>query len=66
MKYKNIVHKVSNYATDELNRVLNSYGQAGFRLVNVIMAENKYDINVMYLFFTKEMVSEDRKEDEGK
>ena len=53
MKYENIVAVVSNYATDQLAKVLEHHGQNGFELVNVVMAKNQYNCNVMYLFFTK-------------
>ena len=58
MKYENTVITVSNYATDELPKVLLKYGELGFKLVNTIMAKNKYDVDVMYLFFTREKVGE--------
>lgn len=54
MKYENIVEVVSNYATNQLPKVLEDYGQNGFQLVNAIIAKNKYDCDVMYLFFTKQ------------
>ena len=55
MEYENEVVQVSNYATDSLQDTLTKYGQAGFRLVNVIMAQNRYSVEVMYLFFTREI-----------
>lgn len=55
MKYENIVVQVSTYATDYLQETLMKYGQLGFKLVNVTMAKNKYDVDVMYLFFTREL-----------
>jgi hypothetical protein len=55
VKYQNIVVTVSNYATKYLDETLDDYGQQGFELVNVVMAKNKYMLDVMYLFFTKEM-----------
>ena len=55
MKYENIVITISNYVTDHLQDTLTKGGQAGFKLVNVTMAENKYGVNVMYLFFTREL-----------
>ena len=55
MIYSNIAVQVSNYATDWLNKTLMEYGNMGFKLVNVVMAKNKYNIDVMYLFFTKEV-----------
>ena len=58
MQYQNIVVKVSNYATPNLDEVLAQYGRVGFKLVNVVMAVNEYGCEVMYLFFTKEMVGE--------
>lgn len=58
MKYENEVVQVSNYATDSLQDTLTKYGQAGFRLVNVVMAQNRYSVEVMYLFFTRELGDE--------
>ena len=55
MKYENEVIQVSNYATNSLQDTLTKYGQAGFKLVNVIMAQNRYSVEVMYLFFTREI-----------
>lgn len=55
IEYENIVIPVSNYATDSLQDTLTKYGQSGFKLVNVAMAENKYGVDVMYLFFTREL-----------
>lgn len=54
MKYTNIVVTVSGYATDSLQKTLKEAGEGGFKLVNAILAKNKYNIDVMYLFFTKE------------
>ena len=53
--YDNIVIPVSAYATNELPEVLSTYGGQGYQLVNVTMAENHYDVMVMYCFFTKEI-----------
>lgn len=55
MSYQNIVIPVSNYATDGLQQTLTEWGKRGFKLVSVIMAKNKYSVDVMYLFFTKEV-----------
>lgn len=55
MKYENIVAVVSNYATDELPKALERHGQNGFQFVNSVIAKNKYFVDVMYLFFTKEI-----------
>lgn len=54
MKVSNTVTIVSNYATKELGRVLNDYGCKGYKLVSVQMANNRYGVTSMYLFFTKE------------
>lgn len=61
MKYNNISVVVSNYATDALNKTLYDCGQLGFKLVNTIIAKNKYDVDVMYLFFTKPIDNESEK-----
>ena len=45
---------VSNYATDELQRVLTQYNEAGYRLVTALLAKNRYNTDVMYLFFTRD------------
>ena len=55
MKYENIVVQVSNYATDCLKDTLMKYGQCGFKLVNVTIANNRYGVDIMYLFFTREL-----------
>ena len=55
MKYENVYCQVSNYNTDALQKTLLRYGEQGFKLVNTMMAKNKYGVNVMYLFFTKEV-----------
>lgn len=54
MKYKNIVTVISNYATYTLAETLENYGNQGYRLVNVVVANNVHNIPVMYCFFTKE------------
>ena len=54
MKYTNIVVTVNGYATDSLQKTLKETGERGFKLVNAMLAKNKYNIDVMYLFFTKE------------
>lgn len=58
MKYENIVITISNYATLDLSKMLYEYGQMGFKIVNVVMAKNTYGVEVMYLFFTKELVGD--------
>ena len=54
MKFSNIVDTVSNYATPDLERDLEYYGDKGYKLVSVQIAKNKYGAEVMYLFFTRE------------
>lgn len=58
MKYQNIVIPVTNYATNWLNETLQEYGNKGFKLVNVVMAKNQYNCDIMYVFFTKEIERE--------
>lgn len=53
MKYQNTVVTISNYATNALKETLERYGELGFKLVNVVMAKNQYDVDTMYLFFIK-------------
>ena len=50
----NQVAIVSNYATGALQKTLDVYAENDYKLVNTILAENKYGVDVMYLFFTKE------------
>lgn len=51
MAIYNTVYRVSNYATDNLEEVLNEYAYNGYELVSTEMARNEYGIEVMYLFF---------------
>lgn len=53
-KYKNTAAFVSN-CTHALEETLINYGNAGYKLVSTQMAENKYGVQVIYLFFTKEI-----------
>lgn len=53
-KIKNEVVVVKHYATEELQEILTAYGNYGYKLISAIMAKNEYDIEAMYLFFTKE------------
>ena len=53
MSVFNEVSVVSNYATNALKETLERYGELGFKLVNVVMAKNQYDVDTMYLFFIK-------------
>lgn len=54
MKYDNTVVAISNYANADLPDILEVYGEKGYKLVDVILAPNKYNVQVMYCFFTKE------------
>lgn len=54
-KYKNTVAYVSNYCTHALEEILINHGNDGYKLVSTQMAENKYGVTIMYLFFTKEI-----------
>ena len=51
MKIHNQVYAVSNYATEELQNVLDEYASLGYELASTEMAHNKYGVNVIYLFF---------------
>ena len=50
---KNKCVTISNYATSELNKVLNIMGENGYSLVSTLIAKNEYEVDIMYLFFTK-------------
>ena len=39
MKFHHIVQVISNYATNALSDALYKYGQLGYQLVNVVMAQ---------------------------
>ena len=54
-KYKNTAAYVDCYCIDALEEMLINYGNAGYKLVSTLMADNKYDVQIMYLFFTKEI-----------
>ena len=58
MKVSNKVATVSNYAIDNLDKILDTYGYNGYVLVSTELALNKYNQQVMYLFFTKEEYDE--------
>lgn len=51
MRIYNTVYRISNYATDELEKVLKEYASVGFELVSTEMARNTYGVETMYLFF---------------
>ena len=55
VSFDNWVVIVSNYATEALDNLLRRWGKCGYRLVSTEMAENTYNVTVMYLFFTKEI-----------
>ena len=46
---------VSDYATDWLEKVINQANLDGYSLVSVVMANNRYNCECMYLFFEKEI-----------
>ena len=50
---ENVCVTVSNYATEALQDTLNFYGEKGFSLVSTQMALDKYESQVMYLFFVR-------------
>jgi hypothetical protein len=54
--FANIVEVISNYATDALQKTLTEYGEQGYQLVNVVLAKNRYNVDVMYCFFTKKII----------
>lgn len=58
MKIINEVVTISNYATDNLDKVLMKYGDNGYTLVSALLAPNKFNTQVMYLFFTKKKYDE--------
>lgn len=54
-KFDNIVIIVDKAV---LQTTLTKYGKQGYQLVNTILAKDKYgkyDVNVIYCFFTKEI-----------
>ena len=57
--YINTYETVSNYCTEVLQKVLTRYGEQGFTLVSTMMAKNKYNVEVMYLFFTAKVKEEE-------
>lgn len=54
MNIDNKVCVISNYATKDLAECLKVYGKEGYKLVSTEMVKNKHDVEVIYLFFTKE------------
>ena len=53
-KISNEVVTLSNYVTEDLDKVLSMYGDKGYKLVSTLLAPNKFNVEVMYLFFAKE------------
>lgn len=51
-KFDNIVIIVDKAV---LQTTLTKYGKQGYQLVNTILAKDKYGVNVIYCFFTKEI-----------
>ena len=54
MIIKTQVYVCSNYVTSELQKILDCYAKAGYKLVSTEMAKNRCDVDVMYLFFVGE------------
>lgn len=52
---ENVCVTVRNYATEELQKTLETYGKEGFALVSTQMAMNEYCCTVMYLFFVRQL-----------
>lgn len=55
----NRVEQISNYNTSYLQEVLTDYGNAGYKLVNAVIVKNRYHVDVLDLFFTKEITEDD-------
>lgn len=54
----NRVTIISNYATESLQETLDVYAKNNYKLVSTTLAKNRYNRDVMYLFFTKETKNE--------
>lgn len=54
-KYKNTMAYVGCYCIDALEEMLINYGNAGYKLVSTQIVEGRNGIQVMYLFFSKEI-----------
>lgn len=44
-----------NYNTDVLDDILEKYGKNGFQLVSTIIVKGNYDVDVLRLFFQKQI-----------
>ena len=53
-KISNEVVTLSNYATEDLDKILAEYGDVGYKLVSTNLAPNRFNVEIMYLFFAKE------------
>lgn len=53
MKFQHVVKVISNYCTDALDECLDNMGDMGFELTSVVMANNRYHVTCMYLFFKR-------------
>ncbi len=51
---RNKVVQAANFATDKLQETLDLYGESWYELVSAVVANGKYNVDVMYLFFTKD------------
>ena len=56
MYFDHQIIRVDKYKTDELDSILRSWGKNGYKLVSTELAENRYGVVTMYLFFTKEIL----------
>lgn len=59
MKFEYKVEVVHNYCTDALDRALERAGKLGFELTSVVMANNRYKVPSMYLFFKRTVSTEE-------
>ena len=57
MYFDHQVIRADKYKTDELDSILRSWGKNGYKLVSTKLAENRYGVMTMYLFFTKEILN---------
>lgn len=48
------VATLSNYATEDLDKTLAEYADAGYKLVSTTLAPNDFNVEIMYLFFAKD------------
>lgn len=55
MRFDHQVIRIDKYKTEQLDEVLRSWGEQGYKLISTELAENYYGVITMYLFFTKEI-----------